>query len=234
MTFILNLTKINENASGENMQDKVRQGFINSVPVLAGYVVLGAAFGAYVYGNDLPFWSAVAMSVFIYAGSMQFAAVPILLMPFNFIQTFLLTLSINARLLFYGISMKKTIDKAGNKKQYMIFALTDESYSVIINQNDTESMFWTMLLNQLYWIFGTIMGYILIQYIPISTQGIEFSMTALFMVIFIEKCLDRKPVPIIIGLVSSILAFLIFGANAFVIPSMILIMGALLIDGGKS
>lgn len=215
------------------MKRSIKEGFIASIPVMAGYLVLGAAFGAYVYQYKLPLYAAILMSVIIYAGSMQFAAVPLLVQPFAPIQTLLLTLSINARHLFYGISMNQQFKSAGKKKHYMIFALTDESYSVIIDQKDNNIIFWTMLLNQVYWVCGTLVGYLLIQFIPINTNGIEFSMTALFAVIFIEKCLDKKPIPIVIGLVASIGCLIVFGANSFIIPSMILIMGLLLWGGNK-
>ena len=173
------------------------------------------------------------MSVFIYAGSMQFAAVPLLVNPISLIQTFILTLSINARHLFYGISMLKPFKNAGKKKHYMIFALTDESYSLIINENDTEVMFHIQLLNQLYWIIGTVFGYYFGQMIPFSTEGIEFSMTALFLVIFVDKFKDKKYDATFLGLGMSFISLLLFGSQYFIIPAMIGIVIGLQLKGDK-
>lgn len=188
---------------------------------MAGYLFLGSAFGILVESQGLPVWIALFMSVFVYAGSMQFASVPLLLNPISLIQTFILTLSINARHLFYGISMLKPFNKMGLKKQYMIFSLTDESYSLIINEDDGDEMFNILLLNQIYWILGTVVGYYFGRMLPFSTDGIEFSMTALFLVIFMEKLKDKQYFPTFLGLGISTLCLLIFKPQYFIIPSMI-------------
>lgn len=211
----------------------MKKNIIKTLPVMAGYVFLGSAFGILVENQNLSIWTALFMSVFIYAGSMQFAAVPLLVNPISLIQTFILTLSINARHLFYGISMLKTFKNAGKKKHYMIFALTDESYSLIINENDTEVMFHIQLLNQLYWIIGTVFGYYFGQMIPFSTEGIEFSMTALFLVIFVDKFKDKKYDATFLGLGMSFISLLLFGSQYFIIPAMIGIVIGLQLKGDK-
>lgn len=188
---------------------------------MAGYLFLGSAFGILVESQDLPVWVALLMSVFIYAGSMQFATVPLLLNPISLLQTFILTLSINARHLFYGVSMLKIFEKMGLKKQYMIFSLTDESYSLIINEDDGDQMFNILLLNQIYWIIGTAMGYYFGRMIPFSKDGIEFAMTALFLIIFMEKLKDKQLYPTFLGLGVSTLCLIIFKPQYFIIPSMI-------------
>lgn len=188
---------------------------------MAGYLFLGSAFGILVESQDLPVWVALLMSVFIYAGSMQFATVPLLLNPISLLQTFILTLSINARHLFYGVSMLKIFEKMGLKKQYMIFSLTDESYSLIINEDDGDQMFNILLLNQIYWIIGTVMGYYFGRMIPFSKDGIEFAMTALFLIIFMEKLKDKQLYPTFLGLGVSTLCLIIFKPQYFIIPSMI-------------
>lgn len=194
---------------------------VKTVPVMAGYLFLGSAFGILVESQDLPVWVALLMSVFIYAGSMQFATVPLLLNPISLLQTFILTLSINARHLFYGVSMLKIFEKMGLKKQYMIFSLTDESYSLIINEDDGDQMFNILLLNQIYWIIGTAMGYYFGRMIPFSKDGIEFAMTALFLIIFMEKLKDKQLYPTFLGLGVSTLCLIIFKPQYFIIPSMI-------------
>ena len=211
----------------------MKKNIIKTLPVMAGYVFLGSAFGVLVENQNLSIWTALFMSVFIYAGSMQFAAVPLLVNPISLIQTFILTLSINARHLFYGISMLKPFKNAGKKKHYMIFALTDESYSLIINENDTEVMFQIQLLNQLYWIIGTVFGYYFGQMIPFSTEGIEFSMTALFLVIFVDKFKDKKYDATFLGLGMSFISLLLFGSQYFIIPAMIGIVIGLQLKGDK-
>lgn len=211
----------------------MKKNIIKTLPVMAGYVFLGSAFGILVENQNLSIWTALFMSVFIYAGSMQFAAVPLLVNPISLIQTFILTLSINARHLFYGISMLKPFKNAGKKKHYMIFALTDESYSLIINENDTEVMFHIQLLNQLYWIIGTVFGYYFGQMIPFSTEGIEFSMTALFLVIFVDKFKDKKYDSTFLGLGMSFISLLLFGSQYFIIPAMIGIVIGLQLKGDK-
>ena len=211
----------------------MKKNIIKTLPVMAGYVFLGSAFGILVENQNLSIWTALFMSVFIYAGSMQFAAVPLLVNPISLIQTFILTLSINARHLFYGISMLKPFKNAGKKKHYMIFALTDESYSLIINENDTEEMFNIQLLNQLYWIIGTVFGYYFGQMIPFSTEGIEFSMTALFLVIFVDKFKDKKYDATFLGLGMSFISLLLFGSQYFIIPAMIGIVIGLQLKGDK-
>lgn len=188
---------------------------------MAGYLFLGSAFGILVESQGLPVWVALLMSVFIYAGSMQFATVPLLLNPISLLQTFILTLSINARHLFYGVSMLRIFEKMGLKKQYMIFSLTDESYSLIINEDDGDQMFNILLLNQIYWIIGTVMGYYFGRMIPFSKDGIEFAMTALFLIIFIEKLKDKQLFPTFLGLGISTLCLIIFKPQYFIIPSMI-------------
>jgi len=194
---------------------------VKTVPVMAGYLFLGSAFGILVESQGLPVWVALLMSVFIYAGSMQFASVPLLLNPISLLQTFILTLSINARHLFYGVSMLKIFEKMGLKKQYMIFLLTDESYSLIINEDDGDQMFNILLLNQIYWIIGTAMGYYFGRMIPFSKDGIEFAMTALFLIIFMEKLKDKQLYPTFLGLGVSTLCLIIFKPQYFIIPSMI-------------
>lgn len=212
------------------MQRSFKEAFIKTLPVMAGYLFLGSAFGILIQSHDFPLWIAVFMSVFIYAGAMQFASIPLLLNPVSLLQTFILTLSINARHVFYGLSMIAPFKKAGKKKAYMIFALTDESYSLLIsNDKNTQLMFTIQILNQSYWVLGTLVGYLFGHLIPFSTEGIDFSMTALFIVIFMDKFFEKEYKPLFIGLFFSILSLLIFGPDYFIITSMLAILIALLV-----
>ncbi len=199
----------------------IKHSIQKTIPVLAGYVFLGSAFGILVESQGLSIWVALFMSLFIYAGSMQFAAVSLIMNPISLIQTFILALSINARHLFYGVSMLKPFQKAGNKKYYMVFGLTDESFSLIINEDDHVTMYQIILLNQIYWLIGTVLGFYFGKVIPFPTTGIEFAMTALFLVIFVDKLKEKRYYPSFVGIVVSVVCLLIFKSQYFIIPSMI-------------
>lgn len=199
----------------------IKHSIQKTIPVLAGYVFLGSAFGILVESQGLSIWVALFMSLFIYAGSMQFAAVSLIMNPISLIQTFILALSINARHLFYGVSMLKPFQKAGNKKYYMVFGLTDESFSLIINEDDHVTMYQIILLNQIYWLIGTVLGFYFGKVIPFPTTGIEFAMTALFLVIFVDKLKEKRYYPCFVGIVVIVVCLLIFKSQYFIIPSMI-------------
>ena len=199
----------------------IKHSIQKTIPVLAGYVFLGSAFGILVESQGLSIWVALFMSLFIYAGSMQFAAVSLIMNPISLIQTFILALSINARHLFYGVSMLKPFQKAGNKKYYRVFGLTDESFSLIINEDDHVTMYQIILLNQIYWLIGTVLGFYFGKVIPFPTTGIEFAMTALFLVIFVDKLKEKRYYPSFVGIVVSVVCLLIFKSQYFIIPSMI-------------
>ena len=214
------------------MKQTLKEAFVKTVPVMAAYLFLGSAFGISIQSHNISLWVALFMSIFIYAGAMQFASIPLLLNPVSLFQTFILTLSINARHLFYGLSMIGPFKNSGKKKPYMIFSLTDESYSLLINnQNDTKLMFTMQVLNQSYWVLGTLIGYLFGDFIPFSTEGIDFSMTALFIIIFMEKFFEKEYQPLFIGLICSILSLLLFGPDYFIISSMIAILSILLLKG---
>lgn len=211
-----------------------KEAIIQTIPVLSGYVFIGIAFGIYLQSTGLGFHIVLLMSLFIYAGSMQFAAVPLLLAPFAPLETLLLTLSINARHLFYGITMLKPFANIKRKKPYMIFALTDESYSLMVGHKDNpELMFWMQLFNQAYWVVGSMVGFLFGQLIPFSTEGIEFSMAALFVVLFLDRLKEKRYLPMAIGLIASFVAIALFGAAYFVIPAMVIILVLFGISGDK-
>ncbi len=203
------------------MTTRLKKAAKITLPVMAGYVFLGSAFGILIQTHGFSVWVALGMSLFIYSGAMQFATIPLLLNPLSLIQTFIFTLSLSARHLFYGLSMLVPFKDTGKKKPYMIFALTDESYGLLLTHNhDKDLMFLIEAMNQSYWVIGTLLGYVFGELIPFSVEGIEFSMTALFIVIFLDKLLEKKLEPLMIGLFVSIISLLIF-KDHFIIPSMI-------------
>ena len=204
------------------MRAKLKKAFVITSPIMAGYIFLGSAFGVLLQSHDFTVVVGVLMSLFIYSGAMQFAAVPLLVNPISLVQTFILTVSISARHLFYGLSMIPYFKNAGKKKLYLIFALTDESYSLLLNHTDDQGlMFLIEMLNQMYWIIGTLIGMFFGNRIPFSIEGIDFSMTALFLIIFIDKLLDKEYYALFSGLIISFVSLLIFKQEYFIIPSMI-------------
>ena len=208
----------------------------SSVPVMAGYIVLGMGFGIIMKTKGYGFIWTFAMSAFIYAGSMQYVAVDLITGGASLITAALTTLMVNARHLFYGISMVDKYRDAGKMKPYMIFALTDETYSLVcgdvpVDEKDRHS-YCLMLsaFNQCYWVGGSVLGALLGSVIPFSTEGIDFALTALFVTVFVEQWLSTKDhASAIIGVVCSTICLVIFGSGSFLIPAMIAITVSLTI-----
>lgn len=211
------------------MKQDMKRAFRDSLPVLAGYIVLGMGFGILLATKGYGVWWALAMSVFIYAGSMQYLAIDLLAGGASLLSAALTTLLVNARHLFYGISMVDRYKGAGKKKPYLIFALTDETYSLVCNTEGSHRYcFLVSLLNQIWWVTGSVLGSLLGGILPFSTEGIDFALTALFVTVFVEQWKSTKDhLPSIIGVVASVLCLLLFGAGGFLIPSMVLITAAL-------
>ena len=208
----------------------VRTAFLDTLPVMAGYVFLGFGFGILLHQSGYGLLWAVAMSLFIYAGSMQYLAVSLLTGGANLLTAALTTVVVNARHLFYGISMVDAYKGAGRKKPYMIFALTDETYSLVSQNQVPEGIsrhgycFLVSLFDHIYWVAGTALGSLTGTLLPINYEGIEFALTALFVTIFVEQWLSAKDHrPALIGLGSTLLCLLIFGRDIFLIPSMVII-----------
>ena len=227
---------------------------------MAGYVVLGIGFGILLRGAGYGVLWAFAMSAFIYAGSMQYVGVSLLTGGASILTTALTTFMVNARHLFYSISMVDRYKDAGKYKPYMIFALTDETYSLLSDGEDPfrdgvepgtgengsaggsagarEALnmyrFWVSLFDQSYWVTGCVLGSLLGAVIPFSTKGIEFSMTALFIASFTEQWLTtRDHLPALTGLLSTLVCLVIFGAERFLIPAMLLITLILTLVRGR-
>jgi 4-azaleucine resistance transporter AzlC len=174
------------------------------------------------------------MSLVVFAGAMQFVAIGILLAPIGLIQVALLTLFVNIRHLFYGLSLIKQFKTFGWKKHYIAFALTDETYSLLCSKKvaqseNPENLFFIIaLLNHAYWLIGTALGVTLGRLITFDTTGIEFAMTALFLVIFIEQWQTyRTHYPALLGIAATILMAVVFGPNQLVLPSMLVILSGL-------
>ncbi len=211
-------------------QKIIKTAFIKSLPVMAGYIVLRIGFGILLKKAGYGLIWAFLMSLTIYAGSMQYVAVSLLTSGASLLSVALTTLMVNARHLFYGISMVDKYKDAGAKKPYLIFALTDETYSLLCGDDYPEGedphwySFFISLFDQCYWIVGSVLGSILGTVVTFNTAGIDFAMTALFVTVFVEQWLTTKNhLPAITGLLCSVGCLVIFGADNFLIPTMIAI-----------
>ena len=208
----------------------VKQAFFKSLPVMAGYIVLGIGFGILFRNAGYGVWWALAASTFIYAGSMQYVGVGLIASGASVLTALITTLTVNARHLFYSISMIDRYKDTKPYKPYLIFALTDETYSLLCDgvpdNVDNAGLYYFVVsfLNQCYWIIGSVAGNLVGSILPFSTVGIEFSMTALFIASFTEQWLvTRDHIPALTGLISALVCLVIFGADRFLIPAMLLI-----------
>ena len=208
-----------------------KQAFAASIPVLSGYVVLGTGFGILLQSRGFGLGWALAMSIFMYAGSMQYVGVSLLSGGTSLITVAVTTLMVQARHLFYGISLIDRYRGAGVKKLYLMHALTDETYSLVTSTHipdfvDEKSYYFAIsLLNHLYWITGCMLGSLAGAILPFSSEGVDFAMTALFVTIFVEQWVSEKEHrPALIGLGTTALCLLVFGSESFLIPSMVLIL----------
>ena len=208
-----------------------RAAFPHTIPILAGFLFLGASYGILARVSGLSFVYPLVMSIVIFGGSLEFVAVSMLAGTFAPLQTLILTMMIQARHLFYGISMLEKYRGTGLKKLYLIFGMCDESFSINCTAEPPEGvdrgrfMFAITLLNQSYWVTGATLGGLLGGLISFDTHGLEFVMTAMFVVIFLENWLkEKRHLPAIIGMAASILCLILFGADSFLIPTMAAIL----------
>ena len=209
----------------------LKKAFIATVPVLTGYLVLGFGFGIIIKSSGFSAWLAVAMSLFIYAGSMQYAAIGLLTGGASLITVALTTLAVNARHLFYGISMLERYRNMGIAKPYLIFALTDETYSLVCTdslpvkqEQQKRYCLLVSVLDHCYWMIGSALGALAGSIVRFNSAGIDFALTALFVTVFVEQWLTaKKHIPALIGVAASVGCLLIFGADKFLIPAMLVI-----------
>lgn len=206
-----------------------KTAFKVSIPVMMGYGVLGFAFGLLVTSLEYSWYLALLMSIFIYAGALQFLAIGFFSAKLGLIDIFITSIFVNIRQSFYGLSMLKKFKKSGKLKPYLIFGLTDETYALLTTIKDDEQLnkkyyyFYLTALNQSYWVTGTIFGAIFGSLVAFDTAGLEFSLTALFVVLAIEQYKANKNfLPFIIGAVTSILAIILVPINNMLIFAIIL------------
>lgn len=222
------------NNKKQEIQKAFLSAFPHTIPVLTGFAVLGIAYGILMrlkgYGIVLP----VLFSAVAFCGSMQFIAITLLTTAFDPVQAFFLSLTVNARHLFYGISMLEKYRSQGKQKYFLIYTLCDETFSISCSVDPPGSVnrkyfyFFISLLNYLYWIAGTFIGALVGNIIPFNTKGLDFVLTALFVVLFLEQLKKKeKIIPALIGITCTVASLLIFGRENPVIPAMIMILFAL-------
>ena len=211
-----------------------KAAFPYTIPIFAGFWFLGLTYGIYMNVSGFSFWYPMLMSLTIFAGSIEFVTVNLLLGAFNPIQALAVTLMINARHLFYGISMLDRYRGTGWKKPYLIFGMCDESFSINCSAQIPEGvdrgwfMFFVTLFNHLYWFTGSTLGGIFGSFLSFSTKGLDFVMTAMFVVIFLENWLnEQEHTSSLLGLGISLICLLAFGAERFLIPAMLGILAVL-------
>ena len=222
--------------AAEHKRKYIGFAFKQTIPVMLGYIFLGIAFGLLLQNAGYSFVWAFLASVVIYAGSMQFVLVSLLTAGAGLLHTAVMTLFINGRHIFYGLSFVEKYKKIGKAYPYMVFSLTDETYSVLCSVKIPEGMeekkvfFWISLLDQCYWITGSVIGALAGSHIPFNSTGIDFSMTALFVVIVVEQWQGQKShFPALLGAACGIAWLLILGPDQFILPALCSCMAVLLL-----
>lgn len=221
-------------ATAGSLSRALRTAFPYTIPIFAGFWFLGLTYGIYMNVSGFSFWYPMLMSVTVFAGSVEFVAVGMLLGPFHPVQALAMTLMINARHLFYGISMLDRFRDTGWKKGYLIFGMCDETFSINYTADVPEGvdrgwfMFFVTLLNHIYWFSGSTLGGLFGSLIQFDTEGLDFVMTAMFVVIFLEQWLkEKRHESALLGLGISLLCRMVLGPEQFLIPSMVAILCAL-------
>ncbi len=224
------------------MRSLFKKAFSDTVPVMTGYLVLGFGFGIVLKSSGYSAALALAMSLLIYAGSMQYVTIGLLTGGASLFTAALTALTVNARHLFYGISMLDRYRDTGWRKPYLIFSLTDETYSLVCGEHPeipeekkASYYFLVSLLDQIYWVVGTALGAVAGSVLRFNSQGIDFSLTALFLTVFLEQWLsasDHRPA--VTGVTVSIVCLVIFGSSRFLIPAMAIIAVSLCMQKEKT
>ena len=217
----------------------LRAAFPATIPVLTGYLCIGMAYGLLMANAGYGVFWALLLSLLCYAGSMEFVAVSLLTAGFDPVQALLMALMINARHAFYGLSMLEKYRGTGWARPFLIFYLTDETFSLVSTLEPLDGVtrrdfyFWISLLDYLYWQVGSVLGALIGGLLPFDTTGLDFALTALFIVLFLEQWRKRENRPAaLIGLGCTAVSLAVVGADRLVIPAMVLILAVLL--GGRN
>lgn len=218
----------------EGRMAEFRYALPRTIPVMVGYLFLGAAYGILMNVNGYGIGWTFAISVLVYAGSLQYLGVTMLAGMVHPLAALMMSLMLNARHLFYGISMLGKYGEVKKGKRYLIFGLTDETFSVVCHDTAPKNLdqdkvyLWITLLDQCYWVLGSVLGAIAGSFITFDTTGLDFALTALFVVIFVDQWKQREGhVPAVIGVLASVACLCLWGPSSFIIPAMVLILAIL-------
>ena len=214
----------------------LKAAFPHTIPIFTGFIFIGIAYGVLMESKGYGFLWSLFFSMVVFAGSSQYVAITFLTSAFNPVYALLMSLMINARHLFYGISLIDKFKDAGKLKPFLIYGMCDETFSVVCSAEPPEDvdknwfMFFITLLNYSYWALGSMLGGIIGSMVTFNTKGLDFVLTALFVVIFIGQWKSQKDHrPALTGVVCSLICLIAFGPNNFIIPSMIAILSVLTI-----
>ncbi len=226
----MDTVKSDPHSSGEVWR-ALRAAAPQTVPVFTGYLVLGMGYGIYVQSLGLPVWMPMLMGTVVYGGSLEFVLASLLLGAFAPLSAFLMALMIQARHLFYGLAMLERYKGYGLRSVYMIYAMSDETFSITCSAEPPEGvdrgwfMFFITLLDQLYWVASAGLGAVVGSVLPFSTKGVDFVMTAMFVVIFLNQWeKEKQHVSALIGLLVPLVCLVLFGAGSFLLPAMACIL----------
>lgn len=218
----------------EGRMAEFRYALPRTIPVMVGYLFLGAAYGILMNVNGYGIGWTFSISVLVYAGSLQYLGVTMLAGMVHPLAALMMSLMLNARHLFYGISMLGKYGEVKKGKPYLVFGLTDETFSVVCHDTAPKNLdqdkvyLWITLLDQCYWVLGSVLGAIAGSFITFDTTGLDFALTALFVVIFVDQWRQKEGhVPAVIGVLASVACLCLWGASSFIIPAMVLILAIL-------
>ncbi len=213
--------------------------FVKSLPIMCSYFFLGAAYGIMMEETGFPWYVALLLSMTVYTGAFQFVLITFLSTGASLLTIAITALLMNSRQSFYSLTFLNDFKRMGKRKLYMIHSLTDETYAVdctleLPRKEKEDTMFGVALLSHCYWMAATVAGAVLGQLIPFELEGIDFCMTALFVIIFMDQWKKASNhIPALAGLTCGIVCLLIFGQSSFILPALLLVSGILFFAGRK-
>ena len=220
-------------------KDTLKMAFMKSLPIMCSYFFLGAAYGIMMEETGFPWYIALLLSMTVYTGAFQFVLITFLSTGASLLTIAITALLMNSRQSFYSLTFLNDFKRMGKRKLYMIHSMTDETYAVnctleLPQKEKEDTMFVVAVLSHCYWMAATVVGAVLGQLIPFELEGIDFCMTALFVIIFMDQWKKASShVPALAGLVCGIVCLLIFGQSSFILPALILVSGILFFIGRK-